>query len=79
LVGQGIDSVVFISLAFGPQWTIIVFQWLVKSAYEALATPVTYAVVGYLKRVEGLDVFDRRTSLSPFAWRSMGSTGEEGP
>ena len=52
LVGQGLDSLVFITLAFagviplGALATAIVTQWLVKSAYEAAATPVTYLVVG---------------------------------
>lgn len=73
LVGQGIDSLVFVTIAF---WGIvpaagivaaIVTQWLVKVAYEALATPVTYAMVAFLKRVEGIDVYDRDTSLNPLA------------
>ena len=73
LVGQGLDSLIFITLAFagviplGALATAIVTQWLVKSAYEAVATPVTYAVVGYLKRREGVDVYDRDTRFSPLA------------
>ena len=43
----------------------IVTQWLVKSAYEALATPVTYLIVGFLKRIEGVDVYDRDTRFNP--------------
>jgi queuosine precursor transporter len=75
LVGQGLDSTVFITVAF---WgvmppeiipTVIVTQWLVKTAYEALATPLTYLVVNNLKRVEGMDTFDRKTDLNPFALR----------
>ena len=46
---------------------LIVTQWLVKSAYEAAATPLTYAVVGYLKRSEGVDTYDRDTRFSPLA------------
>ena len=38
-----------------------------KIAYEALATPLTYAVVNFLKRHEGMDVFDRDTSFNPLA------------
>ncbi len=73
LVGQGLDSLLFITIAF---WGIIppagiisaiVTQWLFKVAYEALATPLTYAVVNFLKRREGLDVFDRDTSFNPVA------------
>jgi hypothetical protein len=73
LVGQGLDSTIFITLAFAgtipPEALVaaIVTQWLVKSAYEAAATPVTYAVVGYLKRSEGVDVYDRDTRFSPLA------------
>jgi uncharacterized integral membrane protein (TIGR00697 family) len=66
IVGQGLDSLVFITLAFGFNPAIIVGQWFVKSAYEALATPLTYAVVNALKRLEGVDTFDRHLPLNPF-------------
>lgn len=71
LVGQGADSVVFVLIAFGGIFsgadlgTAIFGQWLFKVAYEALATPLTYWVINSLKRVEGLDAFDRDTRLSP--------------
>ncbi len=71
LVGQGLDSLVFIVLAFtgtiplGAMVSAIVAQWLVKSAYEALATPLTYGVVNRLKCIEGIDVYDRDTSFNP--------------
>jgi len=74
LVGQGLDSAVFITLAFWGQMPAgillgaVVTQWLVKSAYEALATPLTYAMVGFLKRREGIDTYDRGVSFNPFAW-----------
>ena len=45
----------------------IVTQWLVKSAYEALATPLTYGMVAFLKNREGIDVYDRKLRLNPFA------------
>ena len=73
IVGEGLDSLIFVTIAF---WGIIpaagllsaiMTQWLFKVAYETLATPVTYAVVGFLKREEGLDVFDRDTSFNPLA------------
>jgi uncharacterized integral membrane protein (TIGR00697 family) len=73
LVGQGLDSAVFISIAFSGAMPTpvllgaIVTQWLVKSAYEALATPLTYGMVAFLKRREGLDVYDRQLRLNPFA------------
>lgn len=73
VVGQLFDSTVFVTIAFagilppGVLVVAILTQWLVKSAYEALATPVTYLVVGWLKRVEAVDVFDRDTRFSPIA------------
>lgn len=71
LVGQGADSFIFITVAF---WGILPMaallgaafsQWLVKTVYEVLATPLTYWVVNALKRSEGLDVFDRDTDFRP--------------
>lgn len=72
LVGEGVDSVVFISLAFFGEMplealgTAIVTQWLFKTAYETLATPLTYAIVTFLKRKEGVDVYDYDTNFNPF-------------
>ena len=72
VVGQGADSSVFISAAFVgvlPADAIgatILSQWATKSAYEALATPLTYLVVNGLKRAEQMDVFDRDTDFNPF-------------
>lgn len=71
LVGQGLDSLVFIVLAFwgtiptSAMFLTIVTQWLMKSIYEAIATPLTYIVVNFLKRQEGIDVFDRDTKFNP--------------
>ena len=75
VVGQGLDSLIFYPLAFyglagwPPEqlWQVVVSQWLVKSAWEALLTPLTYVVVGFLKRHEGVEVFDEGTNFSPFA------------
>jgi queuosine precursor transporter len=71
LVGQGLDSLVFIVLAFAGTIPVsallaaVVAQWLFKSAYEVLATPLTYVVVNRLKRSESLDVYDRGTQFNP--------------
>jgi queuosine precursor transporter len=69
LVGQLADSAIFLTLAFvgTPVFslTLIITQWLFKSAYEALATPITYAVVNAVKRAEGIDVYDRETNFNP--------------
>jgi queuosine precursor transporter len=72
VVGQAVDSTIVITLAFAgtvPWKTImimIVSGYLGKVIYEALATPVTYAVVNGLKRAEGVDVYDRGTDFNPF-------------
>ena len=71
LVGQGLDSLVFIMLAFigaiplSAMVAAIVTQWLVKTAYEAAVTPVTYVVIRLLKRYERLDVYDHGTRFNP--------------
>jgi queuosine precursor transporter len=71
LVGQGLDSAVFITLAFigtiptDGLLTAVVTQWMFKSAYEIVATPLTYAAVTFLKQQEGLDVYDRNTHFNP--------------
>lgn len=75
VVGQGLDSVIFYPLAFFGMagWPpdqllqVVVSQWLIKTGWEAALTPVTYAVVGWLKRREGVEVFDTDTDFSPFA------------
>jgi uncharacterized integral membrane protein (TIGR00697 family) len=71
VVGEGLDSLVFMSLAFVGMIPIaalllaILTQWLVKSFYEAAVTPLTYIVVNFLKRKEGLDLFDYDTKFNP--------------
>ncbi len=71
LVGEGLDSLFFITIAFlgtipsSGLFSAILAQWLFKSAYEVIATPLTYAVVNFLKRREGLDVFDYNTRFNP--------------
>jgi uncharacterized integral membrane protein (TIGR00697 family) len=62
IVGEGLDSAIFITIAFAGTGAAlanpIVTTWLIKVGWETLATPLTYAVVGYLKRTEGVDVYD---------------------
>lgn len=71
LVGQGLDSLVFVFVAFFGTIPLtglvaaIFAQWLFKSVYEAAATPLTYLVVNTLKRREGVDVYDRDTDFNP--------------
>ena len=57
------------TLASGALIVIFVNQWLVKVVYEGLATPLTYAAVGYLKSRERLDTFDLHTDFNPLRLR----------
>ena len=70
IVGQALDSVVFVTVAFAatgaPLLDPIVTVWAIKVAWETAATPLTYAVVSWLKRREGVDVYER-PSLNPLA------------
>jgi uncharacterized integral membrane protein (TIGR00697 family) len=82
LIGEGADTVIFIALAFGatgalglaPQLplavllNLILTQWLLKTLYEVVATPLTYAIVGYLKRRDGVDAYDTQTNFSPIVF-----------
>lgn len=71
--GQAVDSMIFYPVAFLGVWTtqsvllVMATNWAMKVAWEALLTPVTYAVVGFLKRREGVDVYDENIDFSPFA------------
>lgn len=79
VVGQGLDSLIFYPLAFygvagwPPEllWQVVLSQWAIKTAWEALLTPFTYLVIGWLKKREGVDIYDTDTDFSPFA-RSRG-------
>ncbi len=72
VVGQLVDTIVVIVLAFGGSIsvstiiTLIVSGYLLKVGYEAAATPLTYLVVNTLKRAEGVDVYDTNTNFNPF-------------
>ncbi|HEV8615154.1 MAG TPA: queuosine precursor transporter [Methylomirabilota bacterium] len=75
VVGQALDTVVFVTLAFGGAMPaavvlqVIAGQWIVKVAYEAAATPLTYAAVAWLKAREGIDTFDHDTDFNPIRLR----------
>ncbi len=68
------DTVLVITLTFAGRYpvrtlvNIIVTGYLLKVAYEVLATPMTYMVVGWLKRSEGADAFDRDENFNPFSF-----------
>ena len=73
IVGQGLDSFIFIFIAFGvfSDWSSTALlgaalaQWIIKILYEGAATPLTYLVVNYMKRKEEMDVIDVPRSLNP--------------
>jgi uncharacterized integral membrane protein (TIGR00697 family) len=74
IAGEGVDSLIFYPLAFwdAEGWThalvikVLLTQWALKVSWEVLLTPVTYIVVGWLKRGEGMDVYDEATDFTPF-------------
>lgn len=73
MIGQAVDTMVLMVVAFGGTLSaslivnLIVSGYLFKVTYEVLATPLTYAIVGFLKRTEGIDTFDYKTRFTPFS------------
>lgn len=71
--GQAVDSAIFYPIAFLGVWEthdvllVLVTNWGMKVAWEVVLTPVTYAVVGWFKAREGVEVFDTGIDFSPFA------------
>jgi uncharacterized integral membrane protein (TIGR00697 family) len=76
VVGQAVDTVIIMVLAFagrvpaGAIFKLIVSSYLGKVLYEVVATPLTYVVVNFLKRREGIDTFDHGISFNPFRLES---------
>ncbi|MBV7256363.1 queuosine precursor transporter [Pacificimonas sp. WHA3] len=72
VVGQGIDSLVFYPVAFFGIWEteliimVMITNYVLKVVWEALLTPLTYAVVRRMKDREGVDIFDENTDFTPF-------------
>jgi len=77
VIGEGADSLIFYPLAFYglADWPVdamlevMLSQFVLKVTWEVVLTPVTYAVVGWLKRREGIEVFDVGTNFTPFSAR----------
>ncbi|MDI4635566.1 queuosine precursor transporter [Pelomonas sp. V22] len=73
IVGQFVDTSFFFVIAFWGIWpqeqliAVTITQYLFKTAWEAAMTPITYKVVGFLKRVENEDFYDRETNFNPFS------------
>ena len=77
LVGEGVDTLIFVVVAtlFGVfPWEIVLSlitaNYIFKVGIEVLLTPVTYAIIGFLKRVEQEDHYDRETNFNPFSLAS---------
>ena len=73
--GELVDSSLFYVIAFYGIWAtgdivkVAIAQYLLKSGWEAVMTPVTYRVVAFLKRAEHEDYYDRGTNFNPFVLR----------
>jgi len=76
ICGEAVDSALFYSIAFFGLWdkhlllTVMITQYVLKSAWEIVMTPVTYRVVGFLKRTEHQDYYDRDTNFTLFSLRA---------
>jgi uncharacterized integral membrane protein (TIGR00697 family) len=72
LVGEGVDTLLFVTIAFAGTlswplfWSIIVSNYLFKCGLEAAMTPVTYRITSFLKEAENEDAYDTDTDFSPF-------------
>lgn len=72
VIGEGVDTLLFVTVAFAgtlPLGTLIagiISNYIFKVGFEVVATPFTYALVGYLKRTEHVDVYDYKTNFNPF-------------
>ena len=71
--GEFVDSALFYTIAFYGAWPtpqlvgVTITQYVLKSSWEVIMTPATYKIVGFLKRAEQEDYFDRGTNFTPFS------------
>jgi uncharacterized integral membrane protein (TIGR00697 family) len=76
ICGELVDSALFYTIAFAGLWStdkllpIMMTQYPLKSAWEMIATPLTYKIVGFLKRAEQEDYYDRNTRFTPFSLKT---------
>ncbi len=76
LVGEFVDSMLFYVIAFYGIWDtgdivkVVIVQYVLKTGWEAVMTPVTYRIVGFLKRAEQEDYYDRHTDFNPFTLKT---------
>jgi uncharacterized integral membrane protein (TIGR00697 family) len=73
IAGEAVDSLIFYPLAFLGVWTpaqvlaVMISNYAIKVLWEAVMTPFTYKIVGFLKRAEDEDYYDRDTDFTPFS------------
>ena len=73
IVGEAVDSMVFYPVAFLGVWDrnlvvqVMISNYIIKVAWEALVTPVTYKIVGCLKSAQQEDYYDHKTNFTPFS------------
>mgnify|MGYP006175760375 FL=1 len=76
VAGEAVDSLIFYPVAFLGTWpveqviAVMIGNYFLKVIWEAVATPVTYAIVGFLKRAEHEDYYDTDTDFNPFTLRT---------
>jgi uncharacterized integral membrane protein (TIGR00697 family) len=76
ICGELVDSALFYTIAFAGLWStdkllsIMLTQYVLKSGWEVIATPLTYKIVAFLKRAEHEDYYDRNTRFTPFSLKS---------
>ncbi len=76
IIGEAVDTVIFYPLAFAGTWdnatlaAVMMSSYMIKVGWEAAMTPFTYQIVGFLKRAEKEDFYDRDTDFNPFSLRT---------
>jgi len=76
MVGELVDSALFYVIAFYGIWAtgdlikIAIAQYILKTGWEIVMTPVTYRIVAFLKRAENEDYYDRNTNFTPFSLKA---------
>lgn len=72
IIGQAVDTLLFCLIAFWGQipidllWMVIISNYIFKVSIEIIFTPLTYWVVNFLKKKEGIDTYDNQTNFNPF-------------
>jgi uncharacterized integral membrane protein (TIGR00697 family) len=72
LIGQGVDTLLFVAIAFAGTvpwslfWSIVISNYIFKVGLETIMTPVTYRAIAFLKKEENVDVYDTDTDFNPF-------------